>query len=432
MGVLWVSTISSLNRSLYDEIAEEQKQRNLEAQAGGAALQRPPGDEEGPRYETTLGALPDGDQGGRGPRMPGAKGSSPEAEEGHHVTATPVLTPSDERNLPDHEHRIGGDIGGRVRPRPGYTCNADGSRMPLGPRVEFKIIDYGSSIFSETLAQATGGFRSRHNYDRLRRLFEAPEVSFASPTRKTLIEVETSAAPSSSDQTWHLLPTRVRQRFKLKSAPAGTEPVPMASAPPERLQSFTQQESLDVLGRFGPRERAVRATMLQSQSAGAQRAGSLPPPPPTPRMNPIEKMYRQFWRRKGDVFHLLLGMAVVLDDRVWPREDKEDVLLFVSLVHHVTGVVLKASFADENEPAVKGMWGRKGRVTRLQREKYGEKGSWAARFRRFHIRFKAHVYPFNSGLTAGEALVAPFFQDKEVVAPPQPAVDLGTLFPRWH
>lgn len=29
----------------------------------------------------------------------------------------------------------------------------------------------------------------------------------------------------------------------------------------------------------------------------------------------IERMYRNFWSRKGDVFHLLLALALALDDR---------------------------------------------------------------------------------------------------------------------
>lgn len=43
-------------------------------------------------------------------------------------------------------------------------------------------------------------------------------------------------------------------------------------------------------------------------------------------------------QRKGDVFHLLLNLAIVLDERVWPKEDEEEVKLLTSLVHHVTGV----------------------------------------------------------------------------------------------
>jgi hypothetical protein len=50
---------------------------------------------------------------------------------------------------------------------------------------------------------------------------------------------------------------------------------------------------------------------------------------------------RHFWHRKGDVFHLLLGIALALDNRVWPEEDEEAVEGLVSLVHHVTGVLLR-------------------------------------------------------------------------------------------
>jgi uncharacterized protein YdaU (DUF1376 family) len=31
--------------------------------------------------------------------------------------------------------------------------------------------------------------------------------------------------------------------------------------------------------------------------------------------SPIEFVYRHFWHRKGDVFHLLLNLALVLDNR---------------------------------------------------------------------------------------------------------------------
>lgn len=354
-----------------------------------------------------------------------------------------VNHPPQQQEQPPQQYPDGAACHRRVRARAGYTCNADGARMPLGPNIEFKIIDYGSSCFSETLAQATGGFRSRKNYERLRRLFESREVAFASATQKTFIEVETAAGNPETQpgKKWKLLPTGLRQRFKLKSVPKGTEPVPTAggaanSAPnagnqvranggtdeggvPERLQSFSAASS-------GRGDRPTRVYAVR-------REDTMPSAPSPPRMSPIEKMYRQFWRRKGDVFHLLLGMAVVLDDRIWPSEDKEDVLLFVSLVHHVTGVKLKASFAAENEPAVKGRWGRMGRLTRFKKEKYGTKGTWSAWFRRVHIRLKAHLYPYNSGLTAGQALVAPFFQEREPRVPPaSEAVPLAAVFPRWE
>ena len=46
-----------------------------------------------------------------------------------------------------------------------------------------------------------------------------------------------------------------------------------------------------------------------------------------------------------------------------------------------------------------------------------------------HIRMKAHLYPFNSGLLAGEALVSPFF-GVERAPHAQVPVALEAAFPR--
>jgi len=132
-------------------------------------------------------------------------------------------------------------------------------------------------------------------------------------------------------------------------------------------------------------------------------------------------------------------MALALDDRVWPKEDEEEVQLFVSLVYHVTGVKLKASFAHENEPRVVGLWGRMGWMKRgcpsdgngdVDLLYYGTRGRFKAWFRRHHIRFLAHWNPYNSGLSAGEALVAPFFRRECSLRHPIPTVSLEELFPR--
>lgn len=40
---------------------------------------------------------------------------------------------------------------------------------------------------------------------------------------------------------------------------------------------------------------------------------------------------------------------------------------------------------------------------------YGMRAPWYTKFRRLHMMLKAHWAPFNSGLTAGEALTNPFF-----------------------
>ncbi len=41
--------------------------------------------------------------------------------------------------------------------RPGFNVNADGSRAPLGPQIEFKIIDFGLAKFSAKTAAAAAG-----------------------------------------------------------------------------------------------------------------------------------------------------------------------------------------------------------------------------------------------------------------------------------
>lgn len=90
----------------------------------------------------------------------------------------------------------------------------------MGPRLEFRIIDFGSSFFSEELAQATGGVRARENYRRLTRLFEGAEVAFWSPAKSTKIQLqraELTPRDADRDQGWHL-PTNLCQRA---SATAG-------------------------------------------------------------------------------------------------------------------------------------------------------------------------------------------------------------------
>jgi hypothetical protein len=240
---------------LYPEPQAEQTRKNVAAEHGGPSEQQPLGDDAGPRYEITTGALP------TQPDTPAsvaqtvptntnsiAKSASGNnisrnrtrasggnvVVSGDRVDAERIPTAVADLNLSVHasvpalnEMPGGGDGSGaaaptsaafRVRPRPGYTCNGDGSRMPLGPRVEFKIIDYGSSFFSETLAQTTGGFRARHNYYRLTRLFETGKVAFRSPTRKTLVELDTSAGkvnvmPGKPEKRRHILPTtRIKNR----------------------------------------------------------------------------------------------------------------------------------------------------------------------------------------------------------------------------
>ena len=63
----------------------------------------------------------------------------------------------------------------------------------------------------------------------------------------------------------------------------------------------------------------ARSSMSGGVAGGSsQRSGSKQPPKPsksTPRMSPVEVLYRRFWSRKGDVFHLLMSLGLILDDR---------------------------------------------------------------------------------------------------------------------
>lgn len=225
----------------YPELYEEPAAVEA-ARRGSSSLEAQPlGEAEGPRYETLPGALPVGGGSGPGagaaPPQGGTAAAAGRGVEVHRVPADPSV-----RNIP----AVTGSSSSstvvevsetsaessrattpepppppRVRPRPGYTCNADGSRMPLGPHVEFKIIDFGSSFFSPDLARATGGFRARRNYERLRRLFEAKKVAFKSDTRDATIEVDTAVGKPAGEghadgrrRRWHLLPTHLRERVR--------------------------------------------------------------------------------------------------------------------------------------------------------------------------------------------------------------------------
>ncbi|KAL4423056.1 hypothetical protein ABPG77_005861 [Micractinium sp. CCAP 211/92] len=346
----------------------------------------------------------------------------------------------------------------KVRPRPGFSCNADGSRVPLGPHVEFKIIDFGLAVFDERLAQAAGGYESEAVMSRLNEIFAAKQITFGSqgPSRRSL-EMETSEGmtPGGQQKSWHLMPTGIRNRFRVKQTPPGARPVTTAeSLAAEGLPAVPELEGAAgaaaahaANGDADQWQRFRGATLLRRPGEALDKAGELmrasqqaaagqeaqqgrggssvrPNPqrsasrPASYKQSPIEKMYRRFWQGKGDVFHLLVNMALVLDDRVWPKEDERDVQLFISLVHHVTGVRMKASFAREGEGQNTGLFGRlacgaapmvKGEGPEQPGREYGRWNKWGHWFRRMHIRIQAHWHPFNSGLLAGEALVAPFF-----------------------
>ena len=255
-------------------------------------------------------------------------------------------------------------------PIAGFSCDSDGGLNPLGPHVEFKIIDYGVGEFNEVLAQAAGGHEPEETLRNIQEVFAEKGISIGSESKKRMIDV-VQTTPSCKLHKWKLCP------FKNSS---------------------------------GNRFRAVADVTSTMPRLSAIKTAA-------PNRGPVERMYRHFWERKGDVFHLLLALALALDDRVWPKEDARDVQLFISLVHHVTGVKIKASFASKDDPKRIRVMGqlRKKRAdakeaSALQGENiFGARVRCFTALRRTRMIMGAHLTPFNSGLLAGEALVSPFF-----------------------
>ncbi|EFN56120.1 expressed protein [Chlorella variabilis] len=437
---------------LWEEVRASQAAQNRAAAAGVAAGGGSSSRRAGPAaegYEASTGALPEeaarqaggrpaamvvqaGGAGGK-PLGPGDRCFVCEQRQGageQQVEEGAAGGEEEDQRQPWWRQRTQGSCG-MVRPKPGFSCNADGSRLPLGPNVEFKIIDFGVAAFDQQLAQAAGGYESEEVMARLNDIFAAKHITFG--PHKEGIQMETSDAKKR--RTWHLLPTGMKNRFRVKQTPAGAAPLTSAkslqahglpAAAAEQLAAVPEPgaggsaaddkpqrfRSATLLRR--PGEGMAKAAELMRQSGGPggqvngvslgmpnpQRAASRPPPP---KQSPIERMH--FWERKGDV--------------VWPKEDERDVQLFITLVHHVTGVRMKASFAAEGEGGSSSLFGRLacGTVPRVKEDHsvgtnlrdYGRWGKWGHWFRRMHIRWSAHMKPFNSGLLAAEALCSPFF-----------------------
>ncbi|KAL4458764.1 hypothetical protein ABPG75_013629 [Micractinium tetrahymenae] len=287
---------------------------------------------------------------------------------------------------------------------PGWASNLDGSRFPLGPEIEFKIIDFGISKFSPKVAAAAAGREAQEVVEELHnQSLKEQRVIFGSEDCPEELELSPGDPTSHSTAGWWKLcgfakkaQFRIRRRReKVKAAAAA-----VASRVIGRTSSSQALATrLHTLHGDGYQE-AVAAAAEASNTVEARRQKR------RQKKSPIETMYRHWWHRKADVFHLLLTMALALDSRVWPEDDENEVLALMSLVHHITGIKMKAHFADPAE------------VEAARNEgstPYGRKmANWRHWWRRWHIRFKAHVVPFNSGLLAREALSHPFFGAGEV------------------
>ena len=348
-----------------------------------------------------------------------------------------------------------------IAPRVGWSVTEDGSRLPLGPHLEFKIIDYGVAMFDDLLAQTTGGFEAEETSYRLRGLFTKNNLLFGSPSRKGVVEIDTVQGMGGfKKETWRIKLRNRFQRVKQTPSPPSTErESPTTEFSGELSSTFSSEDQVPIrLQSLQPMDAETRrklmdeieeARRLEEEGEGETEANDtesnlrrVTTLSQAHGAGLVEKMYRSFWSRKSDVFHLLLGLAISLDNRVWPKEDEKDVLLLISLVHHVTGIKMSAHFAYEKDIRCKALFGRYNtdkdydmkkmcKEAKRRRKLLGLRKTWRTFFRRMHIRLKAHFRPYNSGLTAGEALVSPFFGKYTGKAPMASLpVCIETAFPR--
>ncbi|KAL0030818.1 hypothetical protein WJX77_007974 [Trebouxia sp. C0004] len=123
----------------------------------------------------------------------------------------------------------------------------------------------------------------------------------------------------------------------------------------------------------------------------------------------MERIYRSFWYRKGDVFALLWDMQRYIDGRVWPQEDELEVRLLMDFMFHVTGVHVRAWFAPSDKLDAK-----KSQVLR-RNWRFSSCGILYRNEGPLHVlrirslRIRSLLSPANPGITAAEALQAPFF-----------------------
>lgn len=265
-------------------------------------------------------------------------------------------------------------------PVPGYSCAFDGGKLPLGPHIEFKIIDYGVGEFNETLAQAAGGYTADETLRKIHHVFSQRGIPVGPNANEELLNLVQEEEPG------------INPREKKKKKKRGAWMLRK-----DQDNRFVVMEGDSMKKNAKEKEKSHRQTTSVSKG-------------------PIEKMYRRFWERKGDVFHILLSLAVTLDDRVWPKEDEKDVQLFISLIHHVTGVKMKAYFVSPTDPKRIKVMGRRWKESEESAAEegyrpylYGTRVRFFNKMRKFRMVLSAHFAPFNSGLLAGEALVSPFF-----------------------
>jgi len=220
----------------------------------------------------------------------------------------------------------------------GWSCNVDGSHLPLGPHVEFKLIDYGVAEFNETLAHAAGGYEADETLAAIHSEFEQRGIPVGATANQDMLRLVNQNGLQITDT----LGTTKKKKKKGRG-------IMLRKDADEDKFYVVVENSVSSKKPESPDEPKLNRAMTQTTSV---------------QPGVVEKMYRSFWSRKGDVFHLLLSLAITLDDRVWPKNDECDVQMFISLVHHVTGVKMRAYFYSGNEAKSLKVMGRRYRSTR--------------------------------------------------------------------
>jgi len=281
---------------------------------------------------------------------------------------------------------------------PGFEASGSGSLLPKGPKMEFKIIDYGLVELNDKLAYTAGGTTPAQTLAKLEEGFGQPDGE----------GVDLSFGPEGGDSDkcdqWGFhKPRRTKSKNGDDYYILKPKRMSVAKKAHGKLHKDNTQDRVMLNGAKGP----------------------------------VEKMYRRFWARKGDVFHLLLALGTILNERVWLKEDEREVRMFAHLVFHVTGVKVTAYFASPDErPSVLGRRDKTAEFRPLASHSevsdeedededfsgkplYGKRKGPFGCFQRSHMFYRAHAHPFNSGLLAGEALVSPFFGGTAPQAAPQ-------------
>ena len=286
----------------------------------------------------------------------------------------------------------------------GWSCNVDGSKMPLGPNVEFKLIDYGVAEFNETLAHAAGGYEAEERLAAVHAKFGKRGIPVGATANEDMLRLMNDQGGKLTEKIVGSKRGKKQKRrgFLLKKAEDEDR---FYVVPDDASTASSSQSGGNAAPSSGPGSPSLDNAMSNTRSVQA---------------GVVEKMYRSFWSRKGDVFHLLLSLAITLDDRVWPKTDERDVQLFISLVHHITGVKMRAYFYSGDEGKSIKVMGRRWKKTVGDSD--SEKSSMAYDafafgsrvrvfnwMRKFKMVIKAHLSPWNSGALAAEALVSPFF-----------------------